>query len=248
MFYKNGYIMSKKDENKNTKAAAEQPESTQSVAAAETPDTQSAPGGGMERPHDGEGAEAVTVVIVMSDPQRTLLAERSVRKNLVGADALVLRLDISQNPLAVALSEMLKATDTTERIILMTDCMLFLNPVAIYEVGVHKAVPQPKGLSYQTRMPVMMRRSVLLPLLEQLEASDLPYADIVDAYMQSEKPAVLPVVLKQWNTERWLLPVVSENPSMAVIAFWAKTQHFMHVSPRSWNAEIVKFLEDRYPE
>lgn len=240
--------MTKKNATKKTEAATDQPENAQSVATVETPDTQSASGGDVEQPHDGEGAEAVTVVIVMSDPQRTLLAERSVKKNLVGVVGQVLRLDISQTPLNAALLKLLQTTDVTERIILMTDCMIFLNPVTIYEVGVHKAVPLPTGMSYQTRLPVMMHRSVLLPLLERLTASELPYADIVNAYMESVEPAVLPVILKQWDTERWLLPVVSEDPSMDVIAFWAKTQHFMHVSLRSWSPMLVKFLEERYPE
>lgn len=70
----------KEDENKNTEAAAEQPETLESVETVETPDTESAPGDDVQGPSDSEGCESVTVVIIAHDERQGNLIGLSVKR------------------------------------------------------------------------------------------------------------------------------------------------------------------------
>ena len=248
----------KKDESKTAHAAAEQPENDQPVATVETPDGQPGQGAEVEgpddAPHDDEGCEAVVVVIVESDEQRALLAAASVKKNLVGVDALVVRLGMKDGcTLLQALYRLLTEGTRQERIVLMTDQMLLLNPVTLSDIGVLKAVKvgtSEQGddiLDYNVRMPQLMHRSVLLPMLK--EAVELyPHTDISDAYTPGAYPAVRPLTVGDWHSDPWLLPVVSENPPLAAIAAFARWKKFAYVSAQSWRKALLKFFEDRFAE
>lgn len=242
MYYNNRLIMAKKNETEKSAAAAEQPEKTQSVETAETRDTDTS-----TAPADGEGCEAVTIVIIARDDKHAELMAQSVKKNLTGVDA-----DIH-----AVTGENLRDTDVetllehlphvkTERIILMTDGMFIMNPVTIYDIGLRKADMITKDIpTYQTRMPMLMHKSVLKPLLEEMKR-DRPYADVMDTYGSCVNTDVKPLILKPWNTDYWLLPVVSKEPSETTLAQWAARQRFMHVSPQSWGKTVMKFLEKRF--
>ena len=228
------------NESKTT-AAAEQPEGTQSVEAAQAPDATT--GAELERsdnPSDGEGCEAVTVIIVCRNPKQGELMARSVMKNLVGAD-----IDIhlvSEENLRDTLQETLLEHLPhvhTERIILMTDGMLILNPVTIHDIGVKKNVTN--------LLPALMHKSALEGLLNDLK-ENMPYADVVEAYNGSVIPEVKPIVLRNWREENWLVPIGSVNPPIGEIRKWSETQKFIHVAPQSWSEELVQFFEEHFPK
>ena len=231
------------NENENkTDAAVEQPKNTESVAAAEAPDTQSETGtdvAGQDVPRDGEGCESVTVVIIARDGKHGELMARSVKKNLIGVDAdiqMVTGENLCDTDIETLLNHMPHIR--TERLILMTEGMVILNPVTIYNIGVRKAPA--------AGMPSLMHKSVLEPLLKEL-GTDLPYADIADAYANIT-PEVAPIIIGDWRSDPWLLPVVSKDPSIKAVADFAKWKKFMHIGPESWSDQLVKFLEERFPE
>lgn len=252
----------KEDENKTTQAAAaaaEQPENTQSVETAETPDTQSETGGDMERPdddtsaeseqpRDGKGCEAVTVVIIAHDAKHGELMARSVMANLRGADA-----DIQ-----LVTDEHLKETDAetllahlpyveTERLILMTEGMVILNPVTICEIGCRRGELTEKGVTVgENRTPKLMHKSVLEKMLPEMIATYANFDPLLE-YDEYARPQVAPVIMRPWNQDNWLLPVVSKNPPIEALQKWAQTQRFAWIAPHSWTDTVVKFLEERFP-
>lgn len=229
------------DENKNSAAVKEQPENTESMETSKAPDSQSGTivEGPSDTPADGEGCESVTIVIIAHDEKRGELMARSVKKNLVGVDAYV-HLVTGENvkdTYVETLAEHLKFVNT-ERIILMTDGMFILNPVTIHNIGVRK--------SPATNMPVLMYKSVLEPLLKEMVA-DIPYADVADTYAEASTE-VAPIIVGDWKTDPWLLPLISKNPSIEAVGKFAKWKMFMHVGPESWSDDLLKFLEERFPE
>lgn len=240
----------KEDESKTTAAAAEQPETAQPVENAEAPDTGTPSGGQLERPdepRDGEGCEAVTVVIVETDEQHALMAARSVRQNLVGADALVVRLGVDpQMTLIDALLRFVTEATGSERIILMTDSMVLLNPTTIHEIGCRRGVLTDKGVTLgEVRTPKLMYRSVLLRLLPYLK-DNFPHANVLLEYDQYARPEVMPLLMRPWNQDNWLLPVVSAAPKPELLRQWARTQRFMYIEPRAWPKAVEEFLEERF--
>lgn len=242
----------KKDASK--KPNEEQPKDAQPVAAAETLDTQSPSGDTVEGPdnnepgqaavedipHDGPGCEAVTVVVIARDAQHGQLAARSVVKNLKGADMDVHVLD----------GDHLRDTDIetllehlpwvkTERIILMTEGVMLLNPVTICDIGVMKTPA--------SRLPALFHKTALEDLLPWLK-KNLPHADVATEYQERLCAEVRPLELGDWRTDPWLLPVISENPSRQVLDEYGQWKKFIHVSPRSWTPGVIAFLEEKLAE
>lgn len=253
----------KKNESKaeSTAAAAEKtapeqkPENTQSVAAAEAPDTESEAGtdvAGQDVPSDGKGCEGVTVIVVETQqghPERAKISARSVKQNLVGADAMVVIMGYDPEMAMVqALKRMLK-TFGTERIILMTDAMFILNPVMLGDISVLKAKKVGEAYNFNTNTPVLMHKSALEDLIDVLVKEDLLHTDVTDAYFRGILPTnFTPVFIGNWTTDPWLLPVISKNPAIDVVKKFAAWKKFMHVGPDSWSKGLVKFLEERFPE
>jgi len=242
----------KEDESKNTPTATEeQPENAQSVATVAAPDDTTPSGGEVERPddpRDGEGCEAVTVVIVETSEPHALMAARSVKQNLVGADVLAAVLEVDpQMTLIEALLRFVTEVTSSERIILMTDSMLLLNPTTIHEIGCRRGVLTDKGVALgEERTPKLMYRSVLLRLLPYLK-DNYPHASIFLEYDQFARPEVMPLLMRPWNQDNWLLPVVSAAPKPELLRQWARTQRFMYVKPEAWPKTLVEFLEERFP-
>lgn len=246
----------KENENKTTQAAAaaaEQPENTLSVETAETPDTTAGTGDAVERPadapRDGKGCEAVTVVIIARDAKHGELMARSVKANLIGADA-----DIH-----LVTDEHLKDTDAetllahlphveTERLILMTEGMVILNPVTICEIGCRRGELTEKGVTIgENHTPKLMHKSVLEKMLPEMIAT-YAHFDVLLEYDEYARPQVTPVIMRPWSQDNWLLPVVSKNPPLEALEKWAKTQRFAWIAPQSWTDTVVKFLEERFGE
>ena len=239
------------DENKNTEAAAEQPETFEPVETVETPDTESAPGDAVQGPADGEGCESVTVVIIARDENQGNLMGLSVKKNMTGVDAdihLVTGENL-RNTLVGTLAEHLPHVGT-ERMILMTDGMVILNPVVLGDITCPKAFKKGDTLDFNTLMPVLMYKSALQQLIDSLKEEDKPYADIVNEYFGHCMPeGFQPVVLRDvWREENWLMPVASKNPSIDALRQWGKTQKFAYIGPDSWTDEVMKFLEEKIGE
>lgn len=230
----------KENESKTTAAAA---------AAAEQPDNSHVDVEGSDAPRDGEGRESVTVVIIAYDDKHGYLMARSAKNNLIGVDA-----DIH-----VVTDEHLKDTDAktllehlpyvkTERIILMTDGMMFLNPVTLYEIGCRRGTLTAKGVTLgECHTPKLMHKSVLEKMLPEMIAT-YAHFDVAMEYDEYARPQVAPVIMRPWDQDNWLLPVVSKNPPLEALEKWSKTQRFAWISPQSWTDTVVKFLEDRFPE
>lgn len=245
----------KEDENKNAAAAAEQPENDQPLENAEAHAPAPEAGADVDRhddtpPADGEGCESVTVVIIARDDRHLELIGRLVEKNLTGVDA-----DIQ-----AVTGEHLKDTDVetllehlphvnTERIILMTDGMLILNPVVLGDIACPKAAKKGDFLDFNTLMPVLMHKSALQQLLESLK-DEKPHADIVNEYFGHCMPkGFQPVVLRDiWREESWLMPVASKQPSIDALRQWGKTQKFAHIGPDSWTEDVIAYLQEKLSE
>lgn len=239
-----------KDETKTT--VTQQPENSQPMEIVETSDAASGAtveGPGDEQPRDSEGCEAVTVVIVESNEQHAMTAARSVKQNLVGADALVVRLNVDpQTTLIEAMEPFINDTSAAERIILMTDSMILLNPTTVFELGCRRSMLTEKGVEIgELRTPHLMHRSVLLRLLPYLK-NEFPHANLMLEYDNYARPEVMPVIMRHWSQDNWLLPIVSSSPNPEAIRKWAATQRFMFIENREWPKEVVRFLEERFPE
>lgn len=255
----------KKNGSKTTKksaaaaaAPAEQPENTQQVAAVETPETKPEAGADVEgpagAPSDGEGCEGVTVVVIETNPKAAIHAKivaRSVKQNLNGVDALVVILSLEQG---MTVPEVLgrfvnECAGSQDRLILMTDGMVILNPVTLGDIAVVKAKKVGEALNYNTGLPVLMHLSALKALLTEAKEAGLDHIDVVDVYFRGTLPEYFkPVILGEWHSDLWLLPVISKNPSIGAIEKYAQWKKFMHVGPDSWSGGLMKFLEKRFPE
>lgn len=248
----------KEDESKTTKshaAAAGQSENTQSMETVETPDTNADGGASVERPddppRDGEGCEGVVVIVAETHhnhPEYAKTVALSVKQNLTGVDALVVIMGYHpEMTLAQSLLRMIDELET-ERIILMTDDMVILSPVTIYELGCRRGELTKDGVTVgECRTPKLMHRSVLLKMLPEF-IKTYAYFDPILEYDEYARPQVPPVIMRPWNQDNWLLPVITNNPPLEVLKKWAKTQRFMFISRPEWPATVVKFLSERFPE
>ena len=248
-----------KDEIKTTEqpaANAGQTENIQSVETVETPDTATGGRADVERPdapRDGEGFEAVTVVIIASDEKQGELMARSVKQNLVGVDA-----DIH-----LVTGEHLKDTEVdtllehlphveTERIVLMTEGMVILNPVTLHDIAVPKAkyvkIADGAVQDYDgVKAPVMFYKSALQQLLPYIK-DYLSHGSIADEYFSRVYQGILPLNVEGWQSEPFVLPIVSSNPPRAALDEYGRWKKFAWIAPQSWTDTVVKFLEERFPE
>ena len=207
------------------------------MAVIDAPDATSDAGTSLDGPpSDGEGCESVTVLIVINNQVYGSLMAASVRQNLYGADADV-QIAVQKGTLIETVLNHLPDVQT-ERIILMTEGMFILNPVTICDIGVWK-MPM-------DRMPMLYHKSVLTEVLTYLKRN-YPYADIADSYHDlTRNYDILPLPAGDWHTEPWLLPVVSNDPSIEVLSKYAQWKKFMHVSPRSWSPSLITHLKRRF--
>ena len=225
----------KSDESKTTNE--QQPLEALPMDVIETPDATADTGTTLAGPpHDGEGYEGVTVLIVISNPMHGSLMAASVRQNLLGADADV-QFVVQKGTLIETVLNSLPDVQT-ERIILMTEGMFILNPVTIYDIGVWK-MPM-------DRMPTLYHKSALTEVLTYLKGN-YPYADIADSYHDmTPNHNIRPLPAGDWHTEPWLLPVISKDPSIEAISKYAEWKKFMHVSPDSWSPSLIAHLKKRF--
>lgn len=236
------------DENK-TQAPSGQPENTDQGAV----DTNAAPRND-DTPRDGKGCESVTVVIIAHNENSDGLIGRLVKKNLVGVDADI-HLVSGEHLMDTDIETLLEHLPLvkTERIILMTESMAILNPVTIYDIGVRKALPLGIGddgqqlLDFNTHMPVLMHKSVLEPMLQELKENS-PHADLFDSYGRKVMPEVRPVVIGDWRTDPWLLPVVTKDPPAKALEDFGRWKKFLYVAEPDWPQTVVEFIEARLPE
>ena len=243
--------MKKENETKETQTSQEQSENTQPVETAPAVDTNPEAGADVDRPEDtpadGAGFEGVTVVIIETNEQHALLAAESVKKNLKGVDCLVVRLALGELTLPQALLRFINEASSAERIVLITDQMLLLNPVTLADIAVIKGKYTGEAVDYEQRMPVMLHRSVLQDFLPAMIA-EYPHGNLVSLYFEAVHGDIRPIDPGEWNKSCWLLPVISKNPPVDVVAKWAETQKFLYVSQQSWSDDLVKFLDERFGE
>ena len=254
--------MKEKNGTKKATAATEQPTNVKPMEAVEASNAQAGAdmaeastdnaGGGEapSEPEDGKGIEAVTVIIIGTDPYRAAIQAASVKKNLKGVDCdvhVVSDEHLRDTPAETLLEHLPHCH--TERIVLMTDGMIILNPVTLGDIACIKAkyVGRLGILDYNQRMPVMMHKSVLEELLPSL-IKDMPHADLLNAYFGNVYPEVRPVDPCDWPKSVWLLPLSSDAPDMAAVLKYAETQKFMYISSRSWSDDVAGFVAERFKD
>lgn len=201
-------------------------------------------------PADGEGCEGVTVVIIARDEHHGELMALSVKKNLTGVDADI-QVVTGENLKDTAIDTLLEHLPHvgTERIILMTDGMVILNPVVLGDIACPKAIKSGDSLEFNTLTPVLMHKSALQPLLCSLKEQDKPYADIVNAYFYGCMPdGYQPLVLRMWREENWLMLVTSKNPDINALRTWGDKQKFAYIGPESWVDSVIGFLKEKIGE
>ena len=248
----------KKNEPKTKQQSAETvaPMDALPMEVIETPDTTSRTGADMARPADapvtdpsgfpadGEGCESVTVIVIANHrdhPKYAQMVARSVKQNLIGVDGEILIMQREDGlPLTEDLRQFLLQVHT-ERIILMTDDMVMLNPSTIYEVGCRRAIAT---VAYSPT-PMLMHKSALSGLLDYMKV-ELPYADVMIEYDRRIGRAVMPVLTRPWDKDNWLLPIISDNPAPEALRTWAKTQRFMFINRPKWPRSVVGLLEERF--
>ena len=244
-------MSTKKNESKKTEAPQEQPESTQPVESAAAVDATAEAGADVDRPEDaptdGAGFEGVTVVIIAANEAHGALAARSVKQNLKGVDCQIECLPQGVNTLAETLQLFIDHRSSAERIVLMTDKMLLLNPVTLADIAVIKGKRYGERIDYDLRMPIMLHRSVLQVFLPEMIA-EYPHGNLVSLYFEAVYGDIRPIDPLEWNKSCWLLPVISKNPPIDVVKKWAETQKFLFVSKQSWSDDLVKFLDERFGE
>lgn len=238
--------MSKKNNgNKSTTAAKKQPTKVKPVENVKTPNTQTGNDSKeFNTPIDGEGCEAVTVVIISEDEERATVAARSVKKNLKGVDAeiLVIGSDDQRNTMPATLLELLPKINT-ERIVLMTSSMIILNPVTLGDIA---CVKGPKSGVYEHNLPVIVHKEPLEAVLNHM-IEHLPYAHVIDVYYKGVYPDVQPVNIGPWDKNVWMLPVISNNPSPEALRKYGDKK-FMYISENSWSQSVKDFLNEKFPE
>ena len=218
------------------------------MAVIDTPDATSDAGTSLDGPpSDGEGCESVTVIIIATDDSHGDLAARSVRENLYEVDGEIKIVYNDKNESTIEMLTKCLPDVKTERIVLMYDNMIILNPVTIYEIGCRRGLLTPNGVELgEMRTPHLMRKSVLCKLLPYLK-EQYPYADIMLEYDNYARPGVAPVIMREWNRDNWLLPVVSASPAPDILRQWAITQRFMFIETNPWPQSVLEFLNERFP-
>lgn len=236
--------MNEKNENKNP--ATEQSETVESMETGKTSDTQA--GTDVERldaPRDGEGCEAVTVLIFGHNNLDCSLAEQSVKKFLMGVDADIRIVEAKLLP--QSLMAQLEACPT-ERIVVMTSEMALLNPVTLADIAILKATAasKPAGESFPlTYGPAMYHKSVLERLLPWM-VREKPHGNIMAEYAVRVYAGVRPIILNVWTTDPFFLPVVSANPPLALLRQYAAWKKFLYVQNHDqWPEDVVKLMEER---
>ena len=196
---------------------------------------------------DGPGFEAVTVVIMSDDADHARLMELSVASMLRGVTGHVLKI-IDTDGRQSQVEQLQAHLDEvpTERIVLMTDGMLLLQPVTLYDIGVRKAFPASRRPLRTSCTPVLMHLSVLREMLEYL-ACEFPHEDVADYYQKNTLWDVAPVMYgASWRDCPWLLPVVSQLDDVSVLKHEALTHKFLLLQPQAWTPAVVQFLEKRF--
>lgn len=190
---------------------------------------------------DAEGMEAVTVIILSADEQYVALAEASLKKYIVGVSATTVSAtaDDLRNSDVETLRVLLERV-RTERVVVMHEGQLLLNPVTLYDCA--QLTDLPEG-----RKPQMYHKSVLLPTLEHL-MHEPDGSGLCATYAASVLPGVAPVPAGGWRESVWVLPIVSEHPSTKTIAEYARGKKFAWVSPKSWTPEVVEYFKNRFAE
>lgn len=190
---------------------------------------------------DAEGMEAVTVIILSADEQYVALAEASLKKYLMGVSATTVSAtaDDLRNSDMETLRVLLERV-RTERVVVMHEGQLLLNPVTLYDCA--QLTDLPEG-----RKPQMYHKSVLLPTLEHL-MHEPDGSGLCATYAASVLPGVAPVPAGGWRESVWVLPIISERPPVAAIAEYAPGKKFAWVSPKSWTPEVVEYFKNRFVE
>lgn len=162
-----------------------------------------------------------------------------------------------------AILETLKLIDTA-RIIILSDRMMLLRPVSIADIALLKALPENEGnktvtllaerlnkdkrrlWNYQNNMPFYAFTDTLEKLLRYLEEQKMLELHLPTAYNNLLYEELQPTLL-DWKTDGWLLPVVTEQPSMDAVKKFLPKKKFLFVSEKS-QQKVISLLKFLFPD
>ena len=197
-------------------------------------------------PSDAPGLEAVTVLIIGQHEPIARLSMQSVAKNLTGVDADIRLVRETDGDIVDLLQEVLE-TVSTERVILMTEQMMILNPVTLADIACVKDVRDGKTLLYDVPIPVMVYKSVLLQMLSETYGGYKGLGYLINDYFSYTLPdGFRPISLGDWRTSSWHLPVISENPKIDVLDKYCQWKKFGSFAYQSLGSAVMQYLKKRF--
>lgn len=127
-----------------------------------------------------------------------------------------------------------------EEIILM-DGIIPVNNFTRADVEAIYATRTPNGWNYAVHAPVLLERSKIVELLEEMP--EIADKDFVPAYINKFHADKLPIVMN-WMDDTFTLPIVSENPSHKTLNSCLEYKRWFWVSEKSTPA-VTKYFADR---
>lgn len=199
-------------------------------------------------PSDAPGLESVTVLIIGQHEPIARLSMQSVAKNLTGVDADICLVRETDGHIVDLLQEVLE-TVSTERVVLMSEQQMILNPVTLADIACVKSIRNRRPY-YNVPTPVMVYKSLLLQMLSEVNKDDdesKVLGCLEHIYFQRTMPeGFRPIVIGDWRTDPWHLPVISENPKIDVLDKYCQWKKFGSFAYKSLGSAVMQYLKKRF--
>ena len=199
-------------------------------------------------PSDAPGLESVTVLIIGHHEPIARLSMQSVAKNLIGVDADIRLVRETDGHIVDLLQEVLE-TVSTERVVLMSEQQMILNPVTLADIACVKSIRNRRPY-YNVPTPVMVYKSLLLQMLSEINKDDdesKVLGCLEHIYFQRTMPeGFRPIVIGDWRADPWHLPVISENPKIDVLDKYCQWKKFGSFTYKSLGSAVMQYLKKRF--
>src|SRR5690554_3550366 len=129
------------------------------------------------------------------------------------------------------------STLENEEIILM-DGIIPVNNFTKADVEAIYATRTPNGWNYAVHAPVLLKRSKIVELLEEMP--EIADKDFVPAYINKFHADKLPIIMA-WQDDTFTLPIISEKPVAKTLDKYAKTKRWFWVSKKA-SDEVTRYF------